>query len=55
MVFSFSSDLRHCLPLAVSASKNTLFLYAVASTRRCGLSSLQGHYATQSPDVRALT
>ena len=42
MVFSFSSDFRHCLPLAVSASRNTLFLYAVASTRRCGLSSLQG-------------
>ena len=40
MVFSFSSDFRHCLPFAVSAKRNTLFLYAVASTRRCGFSSL---------------
>ena len=40
MVFSLSSDFRHCLLLAVSANRNTLFLYAVASTRRWGFSSL---------------
>ena len=41
MVFSFSSDFRHCLPFAVSARRNTLFLYAVASTKRWGFSSLR--------------